>query len=78
MLKRGRIMIRFSLLAVTLCTAPIWGDGARAQMLPSTLAAPGEAVVVTIHAEGAQIYGVRPTAVARSPGYFVNPLQRYC
>src|SRR5215813_6771686 len=48
-------MARFCLLVVMLCATPVWADSARAQV-PLELAAPGEAVVATIHAEGAQIY----------------------
>ena len=48
-------MTRFCLLVVIFWVPPSWGDSARAQV-PPVLAAPGEAVVATIHAEGAQIY----------------------
>jgi uncharacterized protein DUF3455 len=42
----------FSLLAMAFSTA-----GASAQTpLPATIAAPGEAIVLTVHAEGAQVY----------------------
>ena len=48
-------MARFCLLVVMLWAAPVWADSARAQV-PPELAAPGEAAVAIIHAEGAQIY----------------------
>jgi hypothetical protein len=67
-------MIRLNLLAVTLCTAPICGDGARAQMLPSTLAAPGEAAVATIHAEGAQIYECKADSGGKITWLFREPV----
>ena len=73
MLKRGRKMIRFCLLAVMLCTAPIWGDSARAQM-PPTLAAPGEAAVATIHAEGAQIYECKADSGGKITWLFREPV----
>jgi hypothetical protein len=74
MLKRERKMIRFCLLAVMLCTAPIWGDGARAQMLPPTLAAPGEPAVATIHAEGAQIYECKTDSGGKNTWLFREPV----
>ena len=48
-------MTRFCLLVVMLWAAPVWADSAGAQV-PPELAAPGEAAVAIIHAEGAQIY----------------------
>jgi len=48
-------MTRNCLLIGMVCVVPIWADAARAQV-PGAIAAPGEAVVTTLHAEGAQIY----------------------
>jgi Protein of unknown function (DUF3455) len=66
-------MIRFWLLVVMLCSAPIWGDGTRAQM-PPTLAAPGEAAVATIHAEGAQIYECKADSGGKITWLFREPV----
>jgi Protein of unknown function (DUF3455) len=66
-------MIRFRLLVVMLCSASIWGDGARAQM-PPTLAAPGEAAVATIHAEGAQIYECKADSGGKITWLFREPV----
>jgi hypothetical protein len=48
-------MIRAYLLTVMIWATLFWADGASAQM-PPALATPGETVIATFHAEGAQIY----------------------
>jgi Protein of unknown function (DUF3455) len=72
-LKNGRKMTRFCLLVGMLCTAPIWADSARAQV-PAVLAAPGEAVVATIHAEGAQIYECNVDTAGKATWLFREPI----
>jgi hypothetical protein len=48
-------MARSTLTMALICAASLWVDGALAQV-PTALAAPGETVVATYHAEGAQVY----------------------
>jgi len=66
-------MTRFCLLVAMLCMAPIWADSARAQV-PAVLAAPGEAVVATIHAEGAQIYECKVDSDGKATWLFREPI----
>ena len=56
-----------------LWAAPIWADSARAQV-PPALAAPGEAAVVTIHAEGAQIYECKADSGGKVIWLFREPV----
>ena len=62
------------LTALILATAfPV--DGALAQM-PPAIAAPGEDIVATFHAEGAQIYECKPGNEGKLAWVFREPIAR--
>ena len=42
--------------------------------VPNSIAAPGETVVLKVHAEGAQVYDPKPALMVSSSGSFANPL----
>ncbi len=44
--------------------------------MPETIAAPGEALVARLHAEGAQIYSCKPDASGKLVWQFREPLPR--
>jgi Protein of unknown function (DUF3455) len=67
-------MIRACFFAVIFC-APIWSYSARAQApVPSALVAQGEATVLTVHAEGAQIYECKAESSGGSTWLFREPV----
>ena len=67
-------MIRACFFAV-MFWAPIWSYSARAQApVPSALVAQGEATVLTVHAEGAQIYECKAESSGGSTWLFREPV----
>jgi hypothetical protein len=44
--------------------------------VPESIAAPGETVVLEVHAEGAQVYECKASPDAKLTWQFANPLQR--
>jgi hypothetical protein len=61
-------------LAVTLTAAIAVPTAAGAQPLPAAIAAPGETVVATWHAEGAQVYECKATADGKLAWAFREPI----
>ena len=61
------------LLVVSLVAASIFTDTASAQV-PAAIAAPGEATVVTLHAEGAQVYECKAAADGKLTWAFREPV----
>ncbi len=66
-------MIRLFLLIATACLAALWAESALAQM-PPAVAAPGETVVATYHAEGAQIYACKAGSDGKLAWAFREPI----
>ena len=65
---------RRSLLALLLCSgALVSASGASAQ-IPDAIAAPGETIVLTLHAEGAQLYECKTGADGKSTWAFREPI----
>ena len=44
--------------------------------VPNSITAPGESVVLKVHAEGAQVYECKASPDAKLTWQFANPLQR--
>jgi hypothetical protein len=61
------------LLAVLIWVAAFWVNSALAQV-PTALAAPGETVIVTYHAEGAQIYECKADSDGKLSWVFREPI----
>jgi hypothetical protein len=66
-------MARPLLLSALVVAAAIRADGALAQV-PPAIAAPGEATVATLHAEGAQVYGCTAGADGKPVWMFREPI----
>lgn len=64
---------KVSLLAVSVVTLSALGSAASAQV-PDVIAAPGETVVVTLHAEGAQVYECKADAGGKLAWQFREPI----
>jgi hypothetical protein len=61
------------MLAVSVVATSVLTSGASAQV-PDTIAAPGETVVATIHAEGAQVYECKADAGGKLVWQFREPI----
>jgi hypothetical protein len=66
-------MTRTYLLSVLLWSTAFWGNSAMAQM-PPALAAPGDVVIATFHAEGAQIYECKADSEGKLSWVFREPI----
>jgi uncharacterized protein DUF3455 len=66
--------IRCNALFLQLVAAAAFALPAGAQQVPSAIAAPGETVVVTFHAEGAQIYDCKADASGKLAWQFREPI----
>jgi Protein of unknown function (DUF3455) len=64
---------RTAALALLLLSGPLVGAAA-AEPLPGAIAAPGEAVVVSLHAEGAQVYECKAGADGKLAWAFREPI----
>jgi hypothetical protein len=64
---------RLSLFAVSLVTLSTLGSAASAQV-PDAIVAPGETVVATLHAEGAQVYECKADAGGKLAWQFREPI----
>lgn len=65
--------LRYLLVAVSLICAALGASPAFAQ-IPDAIAAPGETVVATFHAEGAQIYDCKADATGKLAWAFREPI----
>src|SRR5271165_6477739 len=63
-----------SLFVLALGATALAGGKACAQEVPAALAAPGETVVATFHAEGAQIYDCKADAGGKLMWQFREPI----
>ena len=63
-----------ALFAVLLMPASVGGALAAETPLPDAIAAPGEAVVLSVHAEGAQVYECKAGADGKSAWAFREPI----
>jgi uncharacterized protein DUF3455 len=66
-------MIGRSMFALTLAAATLLVSQASAQV-PAPIAAPGESVIVTLHAEGAQVYDCKAGADGKLAWAFREPI----
>src|SRR5580658_10476664 len=66
-------MIRAFLLNILIWSTAFWTDTAIAQM-PPALAAPGDIVIATFHAEGAQIYECKADREGKLSWVFREPI----
>src|ERR1700720_3166360 len=66
-------MARPRLLTALILATAFLADGALAQM-PPAIAAPGEDIVATFHAEGAQIYECKPGSDGKLAWVFREPI----
>jgi hypothetical protein len=66
-----RITMHRLLLALALVALPV---GAQAQQLPAAIAAAGETAVVTLHAEGAQVYECKAGGDGKLAWSFREPI----
>jgi hypothetical protein len=69
MLFRGKLSLSLLLLVGSLTSAP-----ANEAPLPGAIAAPGETVVLTVHAEGAQVYECKAGADGKPAWAFREPI----
>ena len=70
-------MIDRSTFALTLAAAALLASQASAQtpaQIPAPIAAPGESVIVTLHAEGAQVYDCKAGADGKLAWAFREPI----
>ena len=70
-------MLYRSTFAVTLAAAALLASQASAQMpaqIPAAIAAPGESVIATLHAEGAQVYECKAGADGKLTWAFREPI----
>jgi len=70
-------MINRSTFALTLAAAALLATQASAQVpaqIPAPIAAPGESVIVTLHAEGAQVYDCKAGADGKLTWAFREPI----
>jgi Protein of unknown function (DUF3455) len=63
-----------ALLALPLMAALLVGVSAAETPLPDAIAAPGEAIVLSVHAEGAQVYECKAGADGKSAWAFREPI----
>jgi len=63
--------MRRMLVALSFLALPA---GAQAQQLPATIAAPGETLVATLHAEGAQVYDCKAGTDGKPAWTFREPI----
>jgi Protein of unknown function (DUF3455) len=66
-------MIRSYLLSVLIWSSAVWANSAMAEV-PLTLAAPGDIVIATFHAEGAQIYECKADSQGKLSWVFREPI----
>jgi hypothetical protein len=71
--KANMMSIKWIVGAASLAVVPV-GLGAAAAQLPAAIAAPGEAVVVAVHAVGAQIYECKPGVDGKPSWQFREPI----
>jgi hypothetical protein len=62
-----------SVLALLLLSGSLVSASAQPQ-IPDAIAAPGETVVLTLHAQGAQVYECKAGAGGKSPWTFREPI----
>ena len=65
--------MRISMIALAIVAAAVRASAASAQV-PPALAAPGESAVITLHAEGAQIYECKPGNDGKLAWAFREPI----
>jgi hypothetical protein len=65
---------KLAALAVLLLSGSLASAAAVETPLPDAIAAPGEAVVVTLHAEGAQVYDCKPGTDGKPAWAFREPI----
>jgi hypothetical protein len=66
--------VRRALLALPLMAASMSGAFAADTTLPGAIAAPGEAVVLSVHAEGSQVYECKASADGKLAWAFREPI----
>ena len=66
--------VRIALFALPLMVASQLGASAAETPLPDAIAAPGETVVLSVHAEGAQVYECKAGADGKSAWAFREPI----
>jgi len=64
-------------LALLLLSGLLLSARAAEAPLPDAIAAPGETIVLAVHAEGAQVYA-KPAPTASRVGHSVNRSRHYC
>jgi hypothetical protein len=67
-------LVRNAALALLLLSGSIVSASAAETPLPDAIAAPGEAVVLTVHAEGAQLYECKAGTDGKSSWAFREPI----
>jgi len=63
-----------AMLALLLLSGSLASAGAAETPLPDAIAAPGEAILLTVHAEGAQVYECRSGSDGKSTWAFREPV----
>ncbi len=66
--------VRIALFALPLMVASQFGASAAETPLPDAIAAPGETTVLSVHAEGAQVYECKAGADGKSAWAFREPI----
>ena len=66
--------VRNAAVAVLLLSGSLVSSGAAETSLPDAIAAPGEAIVLTVHAEGAQVYECKAGADGKPAWTFREPI----
>ena len=66
--------VRSALLALPLVAAPLMIASAAETPLPDAIAAPGETIVLSVHAEGAQVYECKASADGKPAWAFREPV----
>ena len=66
-------MARSITIAALMLAGPVAGPAAAQTSLPAAIAAPGESVVLTVHAVGLQLYECKPGADGKLAWTFIAP-----
>jgi hypothetical protein len=66
-------LLKHAALAALLLSGSLASANAQTP-LPDAIAAPGEAVILTVHAEGAQIYDCKPSSDGKPAWTFREPI----
>jgi hypothetical protein len=69
-----RLFIKRALLALPLLATSLTTASAAETALPDAIAAPGETVILSAHAEGAQVYECKPGADGKMAWAFREPI----